>query len=79
MAGLPFLITVFSYSHFLSEAVLKSPEWLEELIKSDDMDRVLSAEEYRERLEKQLDEREVSGSRSFRHAFPAHAGALPPP
>ncbi len=55
VAGLPFLITVFSYSRFLSEAVLKSPEWLEELTRSDDMDRVLSAEEYRERLEKQLD------------------------
>ena len=55
VAGLPFLITVFSYSRFLSEAVLKSPEWLEELIRSEDMDRVLSAEEYRERLEKQLD------------------------
>jgi glutamate-ammonia-ligase adenylyltransferase len=55
VAGLPFLITVFSHSRFLSGAVLKNPEWLEELIRSDDMDRVLSAEEYGERLEKLLD------------------------
>ncbi len=55
VAGLPFLISVFSYSRFLSEAVLRSPEWLEELTRSDDMDRVLSAEEYEARLEAQIE------------------------
>ncbi|MCC7176663.1 MAG: glutamine-synthetase adenylyltransferase [Bryobacterales bacterium] len=55
VAGLPFLISVFSYSRFLSEAVLRSPEWLEELTRADDMDRVLSQEEYGARLEAQLE------------------------
>ena len=32
VAGLPFLISVFSYSRFLSEAVLRKPEWLEQLV-----------------------------------------------
>ncbi len=56
VAGLPFLISVFSYSGFLSEAVLKSPEWLENLVRSNDLDRVLSAEEYAARLEELLDQ-----------------------
>ena len=55
MAGLTFLFTVFSYSRFLSEAVLRNPEWLEELVRSADMDRVLSPEEYQLRLEADLD------------------------
>ena len=55
VAGLPCLIAVFSHSRFLSEAVLRRPEWVEKLIVSGDMDRVLSAEEYGERLEKLLD------------------------
>src|SRR5512141_316209 len=56
VAGLTFLVTVPSYSHFLSQDVLKHPEWLEDLIKSADTDRVLSAEEYEHKLETLLDE-----------------------
>jgi glutamate-ammonia-ligase adenylyltransferase len=55
VAGLPFLISVFSYSRFLSEAVLRQPEWLEELVRSPDMDRVLSSEEYEQALEKLIE------------------------
>ncbi len=55
VAGLPFLISVFSYSRFLSEAVIKCPEWLEELVRSRDMDRVLTAEDYQARLEAQAE------------------------
>ena len=56
VAGLMFMVTVFSYSRFLSEAVVKNPEWLEGLVKSEDMDRVLTAEEYEQRLDALLDE-----------------------
>jgi glutamate-ammonia-ligase adenylyltransferase len=55
VAGLPFLVSVFSYSRFLSESVLKNPEWIEDLIRSGDMERVLSAEEYEQRLEALLE------------------------
>lgn len=55
VAGLSFLITVFAYSRFLSEALLKNPEWMEELIHSRDLDRVLSAEDYERLLEENLD------------------------
>ncbi|MCL6547042.1 MAG: nitronate monooxygenase [Bryobacteraceae bacterium] len=55
VAGLSFLITVFSYSRFLSEAVLKNPEWMEELIHSRDMDRILTTEDYQRLLEENLD------------------------
>jgi len=41
------LITVFSYSHFLSEEILQNPQWIEQI---GDLDRVLSAEEYASRL-----------------------------
>jgi len=55
VAGLPFLVSVFSYSVFLSEAVLKRPEWLLELIRSEDVNHLLAAEEYEQRLERLLD------------------------
>src|SRR5271165_4155755 len=42
-ATLHHLVTVFSYSHFLSDEILQNPQWIEQLA---DMDRVLSAEEY---------------------------------
>ncbi len=51
VAGLSFLVAVFSYSRFLSEVVIPTPAWREALTHSGDMDRVLSAEEYRERLD----------------------------
>lgn len=57
-AGLPLLIAVFSYSRFLSEAVLKHPEWLEALSGSGDLHRLLPAEELEARLETALAEQE---------------------
>ncbi len=50
-AALQLLTAVFSVSNFLSEAVLTHPEWVEELAESDDLDRLLSADEFRARLE----------------------------
>ena len=47
---LRYLMAVFSYSAFLSEAVLKNPQWLEPLGRGGDMHRVLMAEEYETRL-----------------------------
>ena len=47
---LRYLMAVFSYSAFLSEAVLKNPQWLEQLGRGGDMHRVLMAEEYETRL-----------------------------
>ena len=47
---LRYLIALFSYSAFLSEAVLKHPQWLEQLGRSGDMYRVLMAEQYETRL-----------------------------
>jgi glutamate-ammonia-ligase adenylyltransferase len=49
-AALGYLIAIFSFSNFLSEAVLRHPEWILELTASGDMHRVLSAEEYERRL-----------------------------
>jgi len=53
-AGLQYLVAVFGYSAFLSEAVLQSPEWLEELAESRGMERVLAAEEFEDLLEAEL-------------------------
>jgi glutamate-ammonia-ligase adenylyltransferase len=47
---LRYLIAVFSYSSFLSEAVFKNPQWIEPLGRGGDMHRVLMAEEYETRL-----------------------------
>jgi glutamate-ammonia-ligase adenylyltransferase len=49
------LVAVFSYSRFLSEAVLVHPDWLEDLIASGELDRHLSGEDYQERLETALE------------------------
>src|SRR5579863_8698804 len=49
-AALSYLITVFSFSNFLSEAVLRHPEWLLQLTASGDLHRVLASEEYERRL-----------------------------
>ncbi len=48
--GLNALAAVFANSHFLSEDVLQHPDWLEILVESGDLYRVLSAEEYLLRL-----------------------------
>jgi [glutamine synthetase] adenylyltransferase / [glutamine synthetase]-adenylyl-L-tyrosine phosphorylase len=53
-AGLQYMVAAFSYSRFLSEAVLQAPEWLEELVEAPDFERVLSPEEFEDRLEADL-------------------------
>src|SRR5262245_34837973 len=50
-SGLQALIAVFSYSNFLSEELLQHPEWIEQTAASPELNRVLSDEELRERLE----------------------------
>ncbi len=50
--GLQLLIAVFSYSRFLSEAVLLHPEWIEELMESGALDPLMSVEELSERLDR---------------------------
>jgi glutamate-ammonia-ligase adenylyltransferase len=50
-ARLHYLITVFSYSHFLSGEILQNPQLLEQVSA---MDRALSADEYLARLEQFL-------------------------
>ncbi|MGA3042904.1 MAG: glutamine-synthetase adenylyltransferase, partial [Bryobacteraceae bacterium] len=50
-AALRCLITTFSYSRFLSEAVLQHPEWLLQAADRSDLHRMLSAEEFAERLQ----------------------------
>jgi glutamate-ammonia-ligase adenylyltransferase len=49
-AALRCLVTTFSYSRFLSEAVLQRPEWLLQAAEPGDLHRMLSAEEFTERL-----------------------------
>jgi glutamate-ammonia-ligase adenylyltransferase len=49
-AALRCLITTFSYSRFLSEAVLQHPEWLLQAADRGDLHRMLAAEEFAERL-----------------------------
>src|SRR5256885_1523867 len=49
-AALGYLIAIFSYSNFLSEEVLRHPEWLLQVTVSGNLHRVLSAEQYAERL-----------------------------
>ena len=50
--GLQLLIAVFSYSRFLSEAVLLHPDWIEELMESGALDRLLSVEELSGQLDR---------------------------
>ena len=50
-AALQYLLHVFSYSRFLSEAVWRRPEWLLQLTASATMHRALSAEEYEDALD----------------------------
>jgi len=47
-SGLQNLITAFSYSRFLADEILQNPQWLQQL---SDLDRVLTAEEYKRRLD----------------------------
>ena len=53
-AEMQYLVAIFSSSRFLSEELLKYPEWLERLPARGDLFRVLSAADYSALLEKQL-------------------------
>jgi glutamate-ammonia-ligase adenylyltransferase len=52
--GLRCLIAVFTYSPFLSEEILQHPEWAEELLEEEVLQRVRNAERMREVLEASL-------------------------
>ena len=52
--GLRYLVAVFAHSGFLAEELLQRPQWAGDLMSSQDLERVLTAEEYRERLLAQL-------------------------
>jgi len=55
-AGLRYLIAIFTHSHFLSEEILEHPDWVEELLVSGDLHRILEAEHYRAQLDATLSE-----------------------
>ncbi len=59
-AVLKYLITVGSFSRFLSEEILQNPQWLEEV---NGMNRVLTAAEYKKRLGKFLKDQPAQLSR----------------
>jgi glutamate-ammonia-ligase adenylyltransferase len=54
--GLRYLIAVFTYSQFLSEELLRHPEWINQLLESGSLQRVLTAEQMRDMLEVALPE-----------------------
>lgn len=51
---LQYLLAVFSYSRFLADEVVAKPEWIESVTRAADLQRVLTAEEYQERLDARL-------------------------
>ena len=53
-AGLQYLIAVFSASRFLSEAIVRQPAWLDQLLQDGDMHRVIPPEGMKARLEAAL-------------------------
>lgn len=53
-SGLQYLIAVFSHSRFLSDAILRFPDWIESLVNTADLYRVLSAEEFKLRLDEAI-------------------------
>ncbi len=54
--GLRYLIAVFTYSQFLSEEILRHPEWVNQLLESGSLQRILTAEQMRDMLEETLPE-----------------------
>jgi [glutamine synthetase] adenylyltransferase / [glutamine synthetase]-adenylyl-L-tyrosine phosphorylase len=54
-AALQYLIAVFSQSNFLTQEILDTPECLEQLLTDGDLHRVRSTDEFRARLEAQID------------------------
>jgi [glutamine synthetase] adenylyltransferase / [glutamine synthetase]-adenylyl-L-tyrosine phosphorylase len=71
-AALRCAVNVFSYSRFLSDAVLKNPERILQVSTSGSFYRALSVEGYEERLFDFL------GQGAARHALGRRPGALPP-
>jgi [glutamine synthetase] adenylyltransferase / [glutamine synthetase]-adenylyl-L-tyrosine phosphorylase len=53
-SGLQSLLTVFSYSRFLSEELFERPAWLDPLLNSNDLYRALITEEFIERFESSI-------------------------
>jgi glutamate-ammonia-ligase adenylyltransferase len=51
--ALRYALSVFSYSRFLGETVVRHPEWLLEIVQAADLHRGFLAEEYAERLARQ--------------------------
>ncbi len=49
------LIAVFSQSNFLTQEILNIPEWLEQLLAEEDLHRTRTTDEFRSRLESQID------------------------
>ena len=54
-SGLQYLVAVFSYSRFLSEALLQFPEWIS-IFDAEDLYRVLTVEDFKQRLESSLEQ-----------------------
>jgi glutamate-ammonia-ligase adenylyltransferase len=54
-AALQYLIAVFSHSNFLTQEILDTPESLEQLLHDGDLHRVRTTDEFRARLEWQID------------------------
>src|SRR6476646_11975253 len=52
--GLRHLVAVFTYSRFLAEEILEHPDWAEQLLDPADLQRLITAEDLRERLEAAL-------------------------
>jgi len=52
--GLRYLIAIFTYSQFLSEEILQHPEWVNQLLESGNLQRVLTAEQMRDMLDETL-------------------------
>ncbi len=50
-AALRYALTVFSWSHFLSDSIIRFPEWLIEIAVARDLHRGFLAEQYEELLE----------------------------
>jgi len=54
--GLRYLIAVFTYSNFLSEELLRHPEWINQVLESGSLQRVLTTEQMRDMLDETLPE-----------------------
>src|SRR5205085_4956465 len=52
--ALRYALTVFSYSSFLSSALIRYPEWILEVARKDDLHRGMLREEYEEALQDAL-------------------------